>query len=104
MVTRNDDPPTDRAAEEAEALYDKIFEEVCDLKPECLANALRAITDYVLKKMGESYKSFATSSGKGSGVSAMPQHCAALAKTYSAEAAHYKAMADTERKLAKAAK
>ena len=56
------------------------------------------------KKMGESYKSFATSSGKGSGVSAMPQHCAALAKTYSAEAAHYKAMADTERKLAKAAK
>ena len=55
MVTRNDDPPTDRAAEEAEALYDKIFEEVCDLKPECLANALRAITDYVLKKIGESY-------------------------------------------------
>ena len=56
------------------------------------------------QKMGESYKGAATSSGKGSGVSAMPQHCAALAKTYSAEAAHYKAMADTERKLAKAAK
>ena len=56
------------------------------------------------QKMGESYKGAATSSGKGSGVSAMPQHCEALTKTYNAEAEHYKAMAQTERELAKSAK
>jgi len=54
------------------------------------------------RKMGESYKGqAATSSGKGAGISAMPQHCEALAKNYDAEADHYKAMAQTHRDLAK---
>ena len=56
------------------------------------------------RRMGESYKGFATSIGKGSGVSSMPQHCEALAKNFEAEADHYKAMAQTHRDLAKAAK
>ena len=57
------------------------------------------------RAMGQSYKSFgATSSGKGAGVSAMPQHCEALVKSYESEAEHYKTMAQTHRDLAKAAK
>lgn len=53
------------------------------------------------RRMGESYKAFGSSMGKGSAMSTMPQHCEALAKSYEAEADHYKAMAQTHRDLAK---
>jgi hypothetical protein len=56
------------------------------------------------RQMAESYRGLASSSGKGAGVSAMPQHCEALVKDLEAEAAHYKAMAETHRALAKTAK
>ena len=57
------------------------------------------------RKMGEAYKgSPALASGKGSGVSAMPQHCESLVKSYDEQAQMYTGMAAAERELAKAAK
>jgi hypothetical protein len=57
------------------------------------------------RKMGEAYKSVPTlAGGKAAGVSAMPQHCASLAKSYDEQAQMYAAMAAAERELAKAAK
>jgi hypothetical protein len=56
------------------------------------------------RRMAESYKGISTSIGKGAGVSAMPQHCEALAKSFDAEAEHYAAMAQTHRDLAKTIK
>jgi hypothetical protein len=57
------------------------------------------------RRMGEAYKGLSgTATGKGYATSAMPQHCEALAKAYDAEAENFKAMAQTHRDLAKAAK
>jgi hypothetical protein len=57
------------------------------------------------RRMGEAYKGQpAVASGKGTGVSAMPQHCANLVKSYDEQAQMYTAMAAAERELAKAAK
>jgi len=54
------------------------------------------------RKMGEAYKGQpATSGGKSTGVSAMPQHCDKLAKSFEEQATMYEAMAATERELAK---
>ena len=54
------------------------------------------------RAMGAAYKGMpATSSGKGSGLSAMPQHCDNLAKNFEAEASEYKAMAAAHRQMAK---
>src|SRR5262249_30594888 len=53
------------------------------------------------QKMAQSYKS---NSGKGTGASAMPQHCASLVKTFEEQAAMYEKMAATERAEAKSAK
>ena len=53
------------------------------------------------QKMAQSYKS---NSGKGTGASAMPQHCASLVKTFQEQAAMYEKMAATEREEAKRAK
>ncbi len=56
------------------------------------------------RKMAKTYKGMpAQSGGKGSGVSAMPQHCESLAKNFDAEAEHFKSMAQTHRDLAKTA-
>lgn len=52
--------------------------------------------------MAKTYTGGGTSIGKGYPV-AMPQHCQALAKSYNDEAAHYTAMAQTHRDLAKSA-
>jgi hypothetical protein len=67
------------------------------------ADAAEATASAVMHRtMGESYKGqAATASGKGAGISPMPQHCEALAKNYDVEAEHYKAMAQTQRDLAK---
>jgi osmotically-inducible protein OsmY len=55
------------------------------------------------RTMGAAYKgSVAVSGGKGSGVSAMPQHCESIAKSFDEQAKMYSAMAMTERELAKA--
>jgi hypothetical protein len=60
------------------------------------------------RKMGESYKGLAgVTGGKAGGAAAataMPQHCASLAKSYEEQAQMYTAMAAAERELAKAAK
>jgi hypothetical protein len=56
------------------------------------------------RKMADTYQSGGSSIGKGSGPVPLPQHCQALAKMFDEEAAHYSAMAETERQLAKAAK
>lgn len=57
------------------------------------------------KKMAEAYKGVpAAASGKGSGVSAMPQHCEALVANYEKQAETLAAMAATERELAKQVK
>lgn len=57
------------------------------------------------RRMGEAYKgAAATSGGKVSGASAMPQHCESLAKSFEQQAEMYATMAATERELAKAAK
>lgn len=55
------------------------------------------------RKMGEAYKGMpAVSGGKAAGVSAMPQHCAAIAKSFDEQAKMYKEMAAAERALASA--
>jgi hypothetical protein len=57
------------------------------------------------RKMGEAYKGQpAVSGGKGAGISAMPEHCDSLVKSYEDQAQMYTAMAAAERELAKAAK
>ena len=57
------------------------------------------------RKMGEAYKGQpAVTGGKVAGVSAMPQHCQSLSKSYDEQAKMYTAMAAGERALAKAAK
>ncbi len=57
------------------------------------------------RRMGEAYKGMSGgTTGKGYGVSAMPQHCETLAKAYDSEAEHYKGMAQTHRELAKTVK
>ena len=56
------------------------------------------------RKMADTYQAGGTSIGKGSGPMPLPQHCQALAKMFDDEAAHYSAMAETERELAKSAK
>src|SRR5262245_61199012 len=57
------------------------------------------------RKMGAAYKGQpAVSGGKAAGVSAMPEHCEGLAKSYEEQAQMYTAMATAERDLAKAAK
>lgn len=56
------------------------------------------------RRMGEAYKGSATATGKASGVSAMPQHCDNIAKSFDEQATMYEAMAKTERELAKASK
>jgi hypothetical protein len=57
------------------------------------------------RKMGEAYKGQpAVTGGKAAGVSAMPQHCDSLAKSYDEQAQMYGGMAAAERELAKAAK
>jgi hypothetical protein len=53
------------------------------------------------RQMAQSYKS---NMGKGTGASAMPQHCANLAKFFDQQAAMYTKMAATEREDAKRAK
>ena len=53
------------------------------------------------RQMAQSYKS---NLGKGTGASAMPQHCANLSKSFEQEAAMYQKMAATEREEAKRAK
>jgi hypothetical protein len=53
------------------------------------------------QQMAQSYKS---NMGKGTGASAMPQHCASLAKSFEQQAAMYEKMAATEREDAKRAK
>jgi hypothetical protein len=53
------------------------------------------------RQMAQTYKS---SRGKGTGASAMPQHCANLTKHFDQEAAMYENMAATERAEAKRAK
>lgn len=55
------------------------------------------------EKMAQTYTGGGTSIGKGY-PAAMPQHCQALAKSYNEEAAHYTAMAQTHRDLAKSTK
>lgn len=53
------------------------------------------------RAMGNAYKGMpATSSGKGSAVSAMPQHCENLAKSFESQASDFKAIADAHRQLA----
>jgi hypothetical protein len=54
------------------------------------------------EQMADSYRAMASSIGKGSGASSMPQHCESLVKTFEAEAADYEAMAQAHRALAKA--
>lgn len=57
----------------------------------------------VHRKMGEAYKGMpAASGGKAAGVSAMPQHCDAIAKSFDEQAKMYKEMAAAERALASA--
>src|SRR4029453_3247803 len=57
------------------------------------------------RKMGEAYHSHAVGGGKATaGITAMPQHCASLAKSYDDQAQMYTAMAEAEREAAKAAK
>jgi hypothetical protein len=56
------------------------------------------------KQMAESYRGVGTAIGKGSGASAIPQHCESLVKAFEGEATHYEAMAQAHRDLAKAAK
>jgi len=57
------------------------------------------------RKMGEAYKGQpAVTGGKAAGVSAMPQHCDSLSKSYDEQAQMYTAMASAERELAKVAK
>jgi hypothetical protein len=53
------------------------------------------------RQMAQSYKS---NLGRGTGASAMPQHCANLSKSFEQEAAMYQKMAATEREEAKKAK
>jgi hypothetical protein len=53
------------------------------------------------RQMAQTYKS---NMGRGTGSSAMPQHCASLAKSFDQEAAMYENMAATERAEAKRAK
>jgi hypothetical protein len=53
------------------------------------------------RQMAQTYKS---NTGRGTGASAMPQHCASLAKSFDEEAAMYEKMAATERAEAKGAK
>lgn len=53
------------------------------------------------RQMAQSYK---TNMGRGIGASAMPQHCANLAKFFDQQAAMYEKMAATEREDAKRAK
>jgi osmotically-inducible protein OsmY len=57
------------------------------------------------RRMGEVYKGRpAVSGGKGAGVSSMPEHCEAIAKSYDAQAKTYAELAAAERALATAAK
>jgi hypothetical protein len=56
------------------------------------------------RQMAETYKGGGTAIGKGSGATAMPQHCQNLAKSFDEEAAQYAAMAQVHRELAKSAK
>ena len=57
------------------------------------------------KKMAAAYRGVpAMATGKGTGVSAMPQHCEALVASYEKQAETLAAMAATERELAKQAK
>jgi hypothetical protein len=53
------------------------------------------------RQMAQSYKS---NLGRGTGASAMPQHCANLSRSFEQEAAMYQKMAATEREEAKKAK
>jgi hypothetical protein len=53
------------------------------------------------RQMAQSYKS---NTGKGTGASAMPQHCASQTKSFEQEAAMYQKMAATEREEAKRVK
>jgi len=53
------------------------------------------------QQMAQSYKS---STGKGTGASAMPQHCASLVKSFQEQASMYEKMAAAERAEAKQAK
>jgi hypothetical protein len=55
--------------------------------------------------MGAAYKGQpAVTGGKVAGISAMPEHCEKLAKSYDEQAQMYTAMATAERALAKATK
>ena len=56
------------------------------------------------RKMAATYQAGGTAIGRGLGPVPLPQHCQALAKTFDEEAAHYTAMADTHRELAKSIK
>jgi len=56
------------------------------------------------RRMGEAYKGSITATGKASGVSAMPQHCDSIAKSFEEQAKMYEAMAATEREIAKTSK
>ena len=56
------------------------------------------------RKMAASYTTGGTPIGKGGFKVPFPQHCLALAKEFDDEAAHYTAMADMQRELAKTAK
>ncbi len=53
------------------------------------------------RQMAESYKS---NTGRGTGASSMPQHCASLIKSFEQQATMYEKMAATERAEAKRAK
>jgi hypothetical protein len=66
------------------------------------AEAAKEAADH--RRMGDAYKGLTGSaSGKSYATSAMPQHCAAIAKAYDSEAENFKAMARAHRDLAKAA-
>jgi hypothetical protein len=67
-----------------------------------LAAAARAEAA-VHRKMAEAYKGMsATAIGKAGGLSAMPQHCESLVKTFEEQAKMYDALAAAERALSKA--
>lgn len=52
------------------------------------------------RKMGEAYKGMpATTGGKVTAASSMPQHCEAIAKSFDDQAEMYRTMAATEREL-----
>jgi hypothetical protein len=84
-----------KTAADHEALATQYDKEAADAKAKAAEH----------RKMGEAYKGLAgVAGGKAGGASAMPQHCASLAKSYDEQAQMYTAMAAAERELAKAAK